>query len=198
MYSTELLFVVARIENMLNDKKIRDALINRLLNRNLSRNNIFEEIAVKRGLGIVDVVANFKTPHCYEIKSDVDSLTRLKAQSEYFSDVFKKVTLVTTKKHLTKAELIVPEWWGITVAEQKKDKVTLRSHRKSGLNPKSTTKDLLSMLWNNELKSALNSLNVSFKSSDNRALLVNKLASSTSQKNAEKIFVQTMSERQKT
>ncbi|TOO16944.1 hypothetical protein, partial [Vibrio parahaemolyticus] len=63
--------------------------------------------------------------------------------------------------------------------------------------PKNTTTDLLSMLWNNELKSALNSLNISFKSSDNRALLVNKLASSTSQKNAEKIFVQTMSERQK-
>ncbi|EHZ2901705.1 sce7726 family protein [Vibrio vulnificus] len=182
---------------MLNDKKIRDALINRLLNRKLSRNNIFEEIAVKRGLGIADVVANFKTPHCYEIKSDVDSLTRLKAQSEYFSDAFKKVTLVTTKRHLTKAELIVPEWWGITIAEQKKDKVTLKSHRKSGLNPKNTTTDLLSMLWNNELKSALNSLNVSFKSSDNRALLVNKLASSTSQKSAEKIFVQTMSKRQK-
>ncbi|MDO6582650.1 sce7726 family protein [Photobacterium sp. 2_MG-2023] len=182
---------------MLNDKKIRDALINRLLNKNLSRNNIFEEIAVKRGLGIADVVANFKTPHCYEIKSDVDSLTRLKAQSEYFSDAFKKVTLVTTNKHLTKAELIVPEWWGITVAEQKKDKITLKSHRKSRLNPKNTTTDLLSMLWNNELKSALNSLNVNFKSSDNRALLVNKLASSTSQKNAEKIFVQTMSERQK-
>ncbi|TON97226.1 hypothetical protein CGH46_25380, partial [Vibrio parahaemolyticus] len=75
-------------------------------------NNIFEEIAVKRGLGIADVVANFRTPHCYEIKSDVDSLTRLKAQSEYFSDAFKKVTLVTTKKHVAKAELIVPEWWG--------------------------------------------------------------------------------------
>ncbi|MEZ8285595.1 hypothetical protein BCU17_19680 [Vibrio splendidus] len=183
---------------MLNDKKIRDALIKRLLNKKLSRNNIFEEIAVKRGLGIADVVANFQTPHCYEIKSDVDSLTRLKNQSEFFSDAFKKITLITTKKHLIKAELIIPVWWGIIIAEEKREKVILKSYRKSGLNPKNTTTDLLSMLWNNELKSALFSLDVNFKSSDNRALLVEKLASSTSQKNAEKIFVKTMSERQKT
>lgn len=181
---------------MLNDKKIRDALIKRLLNKKLSRNNIFEEIAVKRGLGIVDVVANFKTPHCYEIKSDVDSLTRLKNQSEYFSDVFKKITLITTKKHFMKAELIIPKWWGIILAEEKNEKVILKSYRISGLNPKNTTADLLSILWNNELKSALNELNVHFKSSDNRALLVKRLTLTTTQKNAERIFVKTMSERQ--
>ncbi|ELL0577521.1 TPA: sce7726 family protein [Vibrio diabolicus] len=182
---------------MLNDKKIRDALIKRLLNKKLSRNNIFEEIAVKRGLSVADVVANFKTPHCYEIKSDVDSLTRLKNQSEYFSDAFKKVTLITTKKHFIKAELIIPEWWGILLAEEKKGVVILKSYRKAGVNPKDTTKDLLSMLWNDELKSALSELNVQFKSSDNRALLVEKLTSSTSKKNAEKIFVNVMSERKR-
>lgn len=180
---------------MLDDKKIRDALIKTLLNKKLSRDNIFEEISVKRGLGIVDVVANFKTPHCYEIKSDVDSLARLKNQSNYFSDSFKKVTLVTTSKHVFKAESLIPVWWGIIVAEEKKDKVTLKSYRKSGLNPKNTTEDLLSMLWNNELKLALRKINVSFKSSDNRAELVRRLASATSQKDAESIFVKMMSER---
>lgn len=180
---------------MLNDKKIRNELIKRLLNKKLEKNNIFEEIAVKRGLAIVDVLANFKTPHCYEIKSDVDSLTRLKNQSIYFSDTFKKVTLITTKKHVLKAKALIPEWWGITIAEEKKEKITLKAYRKSGLNPKNTTEPLLSMLWNEELRSALNNFNTEVKSSDNRALLVKRLAKTITQKNAEEIFVKSMSKR---
>lgn len=180
---------------MLNDKKIREALINRLINKKLAKTDIFEEIAVKRGLGIADVLANFKTPHCYEIKSDVDSLTRLKSQSVYFSEVFKKVTLITTKKHVSKAEVIIPDWWGILIAEEKCEKVTLKLHRKSKINPTNTTVNLLSMLWNGELRAALSAKNLNFKSSDNRYSLVEKLASATTQKDAEKIFVKIMSDR---
>lgn len=183
--------------DMLNDKKIRNELITRLLKKNLSRTDILEEIAVKRGLAIADVVANFKTPHCYEIKSDVDSLTRLNKQAVYFSDVFKKVTLITTKKHVLKAEDIIPAWWGIILSEEKGERVKFSTYRKSSINPANTTENLLSMLWNNELKDALSMLDIKFTQSENRASLVSKLASSTSQKFAEKIFVDSMSERKK-
>ncbi|EKO3509357.1 sce7726 family protein [Vibrio fluvialis] len=183
---------------MLNDKKIREELIKRLIKKNLSESDIFEEIAVKRGLAVADVVANFNTPHCYEIKSDVDSLTRLTKQSIYFSDVFKKVTLVTTEKHLEKAQLIVPEWWGIIVAkESTKNKIVLKYSRASKVNPKNTTENLLNMLWNEELKSILSNINAKFKSSDNRASLVKKLVSITTSKDAEQYFVSMMKERHK-
>jgi hypothetical protein len=181
---------------MLNDKLIREALINRLGSTKLHPIKIIEEIAVKRGLAIADIVANYKVPHCFEIKSDVDSLSRLKKQSEIFSDVFPKITLVTTEKHLKKSLFIIPPWWGIMLASKKESGVTiLKYYRRSGCNPKNTTKDLLNILWNDELKKLLDEIKAPYKQSENRNELANKINSVVPKKKAVELFVDILFER---
>lgn len=174
---------------MLNDKTIRLALKKKLIAAKLEPSKIIDELAVKRGLAIADVVANYKIPHCFEIKSDVDSLSRLKKQSDIFSEVFPKVTLVTTSKHLSKALAIIPDWWGVIIAQEKGEKVLLKYYRKSLLNKQNTTKNLLTILWNSELKSVLTIASVPFKQGDTRQNLVNQASKVLSQKKAEEVFV---------
>jgi len=175
---------------MLNDQLIRDALKEKLKSTKLHPVKIVEEIAVKRGLAIADVVANYQTPHCFEIKSDMDSLTRLKNQATMFSDVFPKVTLVTTIKHLDKSLFIIPSWWGVIIASRNKNqKVILKYFRKSQNNPKDTSKDLLKILWNEELKDVLNKTKVPYKKSENRDELANKINSAVTKKKAAEFYV---------
>lgn len=73
-----------------------------------------EEFKLERGLGRADVV-EIGEFHCYEIKSDADSLGRLIAQGSRYTKTFKKVTLVTAERHLERAMPLLPEWWGVIV-----------------------------------------------------------------------------------
>lgn len=52
----------------------------------------------------------------FEIKSDVDSLQRLKTQARHYSLVCNSVSLVTTAKYANAALRRLPEEWGIMVA----------------------------------------------------------------------------------
>ena len=54
--------------------------------------------------------------HGFEIKSDIDSLARLPHQTELYSSVFDKITLVVGATHLYHAFNIIPDWWGVLVA----------------------------------------------------------------------------------
>lgn len=49
----------------------------------------------------------------FEIKSDLDTLTRLRRQAPAFNAVFDRVYLVTTDRHAAAAKSAVPDWWSI-------------------------------------------------------------------------------------
>lgn len=49
----------------------------------------------------------------FEIKSDLDTLKRLRVQVPAFSRFFDRVSVVTTCKHLCETERCIPDWWGI-------------------------------------------------------------------------------------
>src|SRR5436305_708698 len=51
--------------------------------------------------------------HGYEIKSDKDTLIRLPRQVDAYNAVFERATLVSTRRHLSSAREIIPNWWGI-------------------------------------------------------------------------------------
>lgn len=144
------------------DKHIRLALRQRLLSQGAMPASIVEEIAIDRGRVIADIVAFFKTPHCFEIKSYFDSLARLSKQSEIYSLFFPKVSLITTDKHLKKSLSIIPNWWGIAVAKQGKHEIKLSYYRKSLHNKCAVKKNLLTMLWNEELRKELRDRGVVF------------------------------------
>ncbi|MFJ5333480.1 sce7726 family protein [Pectobacterium sp. CHL-2024] len=177
---------------MLNDSLIRKEFVRKYIK---DRSIVFHELAVKRGIAIADIVTVNSFAHCYEIKSDVDSLSRLPSQVNSFSDVFKKVTLITTYKHLTKAKSIIPSWWGIIVAKQVKEEVIFNYVRKSMMNPRDTSYDLLKILWNDELKSILSAKEIPFKKGFNRDELVNVIVKNSSSKFISDMFLAKMNER---
>ncbi|HEJ7906279.1 sce7726 family protein [Serratia nevei] len=177
---------------MLNDALIRKEFVRKHIK---DRSITFHELAVKRGIAIADIVTINSFAHCYEIKSDVDSLSRLPSQVNSFSDVFKKVTLITTFKHLTKAQYIIPSWWGVIVAKQVKDEVVFKYVRKSNSNPKDTSSNLLKLLWNDELKSILSSKDIPFNKGFNRDELVDVIIRNSSSKFINSVFFAKMNER---
>ena len=81
---------------------------------------ILEELQLSGGEIRADVV-DVHDMHCYEIKSEGDSLKRLLGQGGRYARVFDHVTLVTTERHLKKAMPMLPKWWGILLVPENED-----------------------------------------------------------------------------
>lgn len=77
---------------------------------------VYQEFAVPRPAARADVVVVNGRLSGFEIKSDLDNFSRLSQQMFSFSSVFERVTLVTTRRHIDKAIVYVPSWWGILMA----------------------------------------------------------------------------------
>lgn len=71
-----------------------------------------EELTLDKGLVRADLVET-TTLHCYEIKSEADSLTRLLNQGTRYNKVFRYITLVAAERHLAHALPLLPPWWGV-------------------------------------------------------------------------------------
>lgn len=78
---------------------------------------ILEELQLSGGEIRADIV-DVHDMHCYEIKSEGDSLKRLLGQGSRYARVFDHVTLVTTERHLKKAMPMLPKWWGILLVPE--------------------------------------------------------------------------------
>lgn len=136
----------------LTDKEIRRALIVHLGRRARPPHATLEEVHVCNGNAIADVVAVYKTMHCYEIKGETDSINRIVRQSQFYDQAFPLITLVTTKNHLNRAEVIAPKHWGIIVANSSpNDSVTLKNIRGTTRNPSYLPEIALLSLWRSEL-----------------------------------------------
>ncbi len=135
----------------LNDRLIRTNLINKLKNQTIKPKAIVEELRVHNGNAIADVVALYKDAHCFEIKGDGDKIERAIKQGQYYNLSFRKITLVTTTKHLNKAIDILPKFWGIMIAEEKNGKVILKYMRRARNNSSFDKKLALLTLWKSEM-----------------------------------------------
>ncbi|AOS40476.1 sce7726 family protein [Pseudomonas brassicacearum] len=76
-----------------------------------------EELELNGGQIRADLV-HLQDMHCYEIKSDADTLKRLIGQGSRYALVFDRITLVTAERHLKKAIPMLPTWWGIMVVPE--------------------------------------------------------------------------------
>lgn len=104
------------------------------------------------GNAIADVVAVYKTMHCYEIKGETDSINRIVRQSQFYDQAFPRITLVTTENHLRRAETIAPKHWGIVLANHSHNgSVVLRHVRGATRNPSYLPEVALLSLWRSEL-----------------------------------------------
>jgi len=146
-------------------------------------NAIIEELRVHNGNAIADVVAIYENAHCYEIKGEKDTLNRLIKQAEFYNTTFTKMTLVTTENHLSKAEKLIPDFWGLIVAKNSGDKIIFSYARKSNHNTTINKAIALSMLWKNELTLIAKALNnPCLKKSLTRAQLATLIANNKNKK----------------
>src|ERR1700758_3438041 len=87
----------------------------------------------------------------FEIKSDQDTLLRLRSQSSLYCRVFDTVSIVVASKHLKKALKIAPDWWGILVAEEKgNDDLRIRKYRREKRNPGPDPFAIAQLMWRDE------------------------------------------------
>lgn len=137
------------------DKDIRPILYNKFasLKEFISDESslIIDELSVVDGAARVDIAVVNGKLHGYEIKSERDTLDRLPDQIFFYNMVFDKMTIVISEKFLDKIKTIIPEWWGIYVISNNKNKIKLKIEKKAKIN-KNVQKDaLLTLLWKDEM-----------------------------------------------
>jgi hypothetical protein len=98
----------------------------------------------------IDVAVVNGALHGFEIKSDSDSVDRLHSQVTEYSKVFDFVTLVCGRKLIASARLLVPQWWGLQLADYSAGTVILKDLRSPKKNPAQDRSALARMLWKNE------------------------------------------------
>ncbi|MFB2760628.1 sce7726 family protein [Shewanella xiamenensis] len=180
------------------DKDIRQALKQFLLGRKPAPLKIIDELKVNNGLARADLVAAYKTLHCFEIKSDKDTVARLGNQIDNYDLCFEKVTLVTTEKLLSSAKDILPEHWGIMLAIKQNDNVCFRYQRKATRNPNFSADIALLSLWKDELIEMDSILGASpLPKKARREFIANKISNESSRDSVSQALSQALSLRSK-
>ena len=136
---------------MLNDKELREALIQWLYRKSVKPKKIVEELSVNNGFAIADVVAIYKEMHCFEIKGDNDKIERILKQGMSYNLSFRKITLVTTLRHRDKAVSISPPFWGIIIAREINGIIKFNYERKCKENKNFSPVVALATLWKSEM-----------------------------------------------
>jgi hypothetical protein len=137
---------------VLYDKDIRSILLDRF-----GKRRVVEEIDVSRSR--VDLLDISRCLVGYEIKSDNDSLSRLKTQSKSYDQCFSRTYVVCGKKFADKIHLHVPSYWGIILVYlSPTGEPVIEKVRVPGINPHLNKRTILQMLWKSELVQLLKKL----------------------------------------
>jgi len=142
------------------DPDIRAELHRRLRLRHGSDPNarIVDEMSVLTGECRIDVALINGRLEGFEIKSDGDSLARLPRQAMAYGRVFDRLTMVCAERHVDSAVSLLPEWWGIEVAEQRGSRTRIIRKRAARANPALEPQAIAQLLWRAEALSALEKL----------------------------------------
>jgi len=135
------------------DRDVRRALLELLENQHAGDDEtiVVEEMGIWSGTVRIDVAVINGELTGFELKSERDTLTRLPDQAEIYGLVFDRVYLVTTEKHLRKANAIIPRWWGSMVVRTQIDgKLSISERRQARLNPTIDAQILAKLLWKEE------------------------------------------------
>jgi hypothetical protein len=136
----------------LRDQHVRAALVAAVTEqfRNEADTLILHELGLLSGTSRIDLAVVNGHLHGYEIKSELDTLSRLPRQASIYSAVFDYVTIVASGKHLEAACCIVPQWWGVLQARAA-NPVDLDVIRDPLLNPSPDHLQILRLLWRSEI-----------------------------------------------
>lgn len=142
----------------MHDKDIRASLKNELPKWHGESSLVLDEIEVCGGEARVDVAVLNGSIAGYEIKSERDTLLRLKRQVAAYNRAFEYATIVTAEKYAQPAIRAVPDWWGILVATSSNDIVSLEVVREKSINPSLDPRGIALFLWRAEALAILEEL----------------------------------------
>jgi len=133
----------------MNDIQIRQTLKQHILTIN---NNPFliDELGCCQGAVRIDLALIDTSLHGFEIKSEMDNLSRLSFQSLGYNYIFETLTLVTCNNHINHAIDIIPDWWGIWLAEIFDNEISITEKRKPKTNLSRGAYEIASLLWKEE------------------------------------------------
>jgi hypothetical protein len=138
----------------MNDRDIRAVLKEELLRQYANDEDtlVLDEVGLRHGTARIDLLVVNDRLHGYEIKSDRDSLKRLPDQIRVYSSVMDRMTLVVGYRHAYDALRMVPEWWGVRLAEKKKRSgaIVLSDARSPCDNPGVDLNSVVALLWRDE------------------------------------------------
>jgi hypothetical protein len=106
---------------------------------------------VNTGKARIDLLDLSTELHGYEIKSDVDTFSRLDRQIRNYNKTLSKITIVVGAKKLPVIESKVPAFWGIILVHEVDGKVILHNVRNALSNPSFDKRVAICTLWKSEL-----------------------------------------------
>jgi hypothetical protein len=133
------------------DCDVRSALRNQLATAHCAEPNtlMLDELGICGRVRIDIAVVNGDLSG-YEIKSAADDLRRLPIQVDVYSRVLDFACLVVASCHHASALDIIPDWWGVQVAQATSDSISLESIRPPERNDAVDGTFLVQLLWRDE------------------------------------------------
>lgn len=130
--------------NRIVDKDVRHAFYEYIRVR-MHGSMFIHELAFQAGKeeGRIDIVAVNEQLHGFEIKSDADSLTRLRRQVRIYGKVMNQMSMVVTMRHLKGTLRAIPAYWGVYTYALG----AIAEYREPQYNPKMDARSLAGLLW---------------------------------------------------
>jgi hypothetical protein len=148
------------------DAEIRAALHRKAL-RAFHRCNgtlVIDELGLAHAKARIDVAVINGYVHGFEIKSAVDTLTRLPRQLGLYEECLEKLTIVCADKHIAGVRELAPRWCGITrITKGPRGGIVFITVREPKRNPNIRAYRLAHLLWRSEAVAILTQANASPK-----------------------------------
>src|SRR5438552_16067464 len=148
------------------DSEIRRSLHRKLLRAHHAARDtlVIDELGLKNGCCRADIAVVNGRLVGYEIKSDRDSLARLKKQILFYDSVFDSVTIVVGRRHRAVISRRVPRHWGVVLATAgKRGAIHFETKRRPSANPRVDLLSVVQLLWRAEALNMVRQLNSSPK-----------------------------------
>jgi len=150
----------------MNDVEIRQNFHRKILRRQHAHKEtlVIDELGLNHGKCRADIAVVNGRFVAYEIKSNNDSLRRLKEQVKSYNAVFDKVSIVVGNRHIKSIKNHVPDWWGVIFsARGPRGAVNFDLIRKAQINKNIDPISIAQLLWRNEAVEILRQKNLSSK-----------------------------------
>ena len=142
----------------MNDLEIRQSFHRKRLRRQHAQRDtlVIDELGLNHGKCRADIAVINGHLIGYEIKSNNDSLRRLKNQIESYNAVFDKISIVVGDHYIKSIQSHIPAWWGVIVSVRgPKGAVNFDTIRRAQTNKSIDSISIAQLLWRNEAEEIL-------------------------------------------